>query len=143
MKYLLLWIWQLPQHILGILMLLYWKITKSIHKVEKYKHTTVWWLYHKSFPGVSLGNYIFINKMLRYRDDDPYYDPFVVPHEYGHSIQSRMLGPLYLIVVGIPSFMQNVIAASWLKLSKNSPKAKEYALNYYNRYPENWADRLG
>ena len=53
-----------------------------------------------------------------------------VMHEYGHIRQSRMLGWLYLIVVGIPS-------ALWA-LFYNGPKE-----GYYRFYTERWADRLG
>ena len=33
------------------------------------------------------------------------YKKTVSVHEYGHTIQSLILGPLYLFVVGIPSFV--------------------------------------
>jgi hypothetical protein len=74
--------------------------------------------------GVSLGNYIFLDEASRVWDRD---------HEYGHSRQSKMLGPLYLLIVGLPSVIMNLI-------SRASPK---FAAGYYTRFPENWADRLG
>jgi hypothetical protein len=43
-----------------------------------------------------------------------------------------MTGPLYLIVVGLPSIIQNILG----KLGIISD------LNYYKRYPENWANKL-
>ena len=66
---------------------------------------TVW----ESKSSVSLGMFIFIT-------DEPYFyeklkDTYtkqelynrLLVHEYGHTIQSLILGPLYLIVMGIPS----------------------------------------
>lgn len=52
-----------------------------------------------------------------------------IKHEYGHCIQSRILGPLYLIVIGLPSIMH-----AWLCRCKNH--------SYYDFYPEKWADKL-
>ena len=60
-------------------------------------------------------------------------DPQVLPHEFGHCRQSRMLGWAYLPVVGLPSLVCNL-------LSRVSPKIRA---GYYQRFPENWADQLG
>ena len=46
--------------------------------------------------GVSLGNYIFLSERSGLKE--PAYD-----HEFGHCIQSRILGPLYLPIVGLCS----------------------------------------
>lgn len=70
--------------------------------------------------GVSLGVFIFLEEHLWDRDRS---------HEIGHHKQSRILGPLYLIVVGIPSFIR-------------SRTVKGY-YEYYSGWPEAWADRLG
>lgn len=53
-------------------------------------------------------------------------------HELGHRKQSRMLGPLYLFVVGIPS----VVRFIYRRL-----RGKDYAW-YIAGYPESWAERL-
>ena len=63
----------------------------------------------KNPSSVSLGLFVFVTK-------DPYfYEKLkneyskeelcsrLLVHEYGHTIQSLILGPLYLIVMGIPS----------------------------------------
>jgi hypothetical protein len=49
------------------------------------------------------------------------------PHEWGHSIQCRILGPLYLPVVAIPSFLRANFGAG----------------TYLNFYTEKWAENLG
>lgn len=59
-------------------------------------------------------------------------------HEYGHVVQSRLLGWLYLPLVGLPSVAQWVFSRLALKVGWEAP-----ARGYYTRYPEAWADRLG
>jgi len=54
-------------------------------------------------------------------------------HELGHNKQSLFLGWFYLLVVGIPSF----IFATLTLLD-----IIDYR-KYYDRFPENWADKLG
>jgi hypothetical protein len=58
-------------------------------------------------------------------------------HEYGHALQSVLLGPLYLIVVGIPSLSRVAYSKWYYKKSGRSWK------NYFKGFPENWADKLG
>ena len=55
-----------------------------------------------------------------------------VRHEFGHVLQSRMLGPLYLMVIGLPSLL-------WAWLGDRIAPGK----SYYWFYTERWADRLG
>lgn len=119
MKNILLYIWQLPQNIVGLLIILYIKgETKHVYQNIKY-------YYYDPFPGgISLGNYLIIgNKWSQ-----------TIKHEFGHAIQSRMLGPLYLPVIGIPS-----IIWAWLY----GPIIKETKNGYYRFYTERWADKLG
>jgi len=90
-----------------------------------FKDTHVFFL--EDFPGgISLAFIIFLNKI--YENDLK-----VIKHEYGHSRQSLKLGWLYLFIVGIPSLIRALI---W-NIRKSSPK------EYFARFPENWADRLG
>lgn len=118
-------VWQFPQIILGaiILAILGSRVvsteSRGVATVYRYRPRRLLW-------GVSLGPIIILA-------DHPAHNETTVRHEYGHSLQSRMLGPLYLIVVGVPSFLR----ASWWYLRK-LPKA-----DYYRGYPEAWADSLG
>ena len=57
-------------------------------------------IYNYVLPTMSLGNYIFVNNMSSQGS---------IQHEYGHSKQSDILGPLYLIVIGIPSLLHNIV----------------------------------
>ena len=68
----------------------------------------------------------------------------LIKHEQGHCRQSVMLGPLYLVVVGIPSALLNALTrlqSSRYDLLKRI--GHEAYWNYYKVYPERWADRLG
>jgi hypothetical protein len=58
-------------------------------------------------------------------------------HEYGHTRQSEMLGPSYLLVVGIPS-LSKVLYSKWYRKKYGCKWA-----NYFNAFPESWADKLG
>ena len=126
----LLWLWQLPQNLCGII---YRSISEDnrISVVETYDSRSVGAKVYlqKANGGISLGKYIFINQ--DYIDED-----IVIKHECGHVKQSKILGPLYLLVIGIPSilhaWLNNYIGCCW--------KNGEY--NYYHFYTEKWANKL-
>ena len=115
MKQMLLYLWCLPQNLLGLIFLLF------IKGEEKHSLGSIRFYYAKGFKGgISLGRYIILgNKSER-----------SVRHEYGHCIQSMYLGWLYLLLVGLPSLLH-----AWLCRCANH--------SYYDVYPEKWADRLG
>lgn len=116
----LLYIWQLPQNILGLILRVFWKLDNTI----LYKDKTI--RVCKKFPGnISLGDTVMVCKY-------PYNKNTwnTVKHEWGHTRQSLYLGPLYLIVIGIPSFLWAIIY-KWLKK------------DYYWFYTESWANKLG
>ncbi len=56
-------------------------------------------------------------------------------HEYGHTVQSLILGPLYLFVIGIPSFLWALPPATRWRARHKIP--------YSALYTERWADRNG
>ncbi len=58
-------------------------------------------------------------------------------HELGHAVQSRMLGPLYLPIVGVPSSARAIYAFFYREL-----RGHEWP-RYYEGFPEKWADQLG
>jgi len=57
-------------------------------------------------------------------------------HEYGHTIQSMLLGPLYLVVIGIPSML-------WGFLPNLNALRKEKQISYFSFYTEGWANICG
>ena len=83
--------------------------------------------YKLTWGSVSLGEYIFLSPS-RWNDTK------TLNHERGHRIQSRMLGWLYLPVVGIPSII-------WAGCFDGY--RKKHNVSYYSFYTERWADRLG
>lgn len=119
MKSILLYLWSLPQNLLGLLLLLIYKGYDS-----KYEDALVRRSVHMQ-GGISLGKYIIINQWSTKYD---------VKHEYGHCIQSKRLGWLYLIVVGLPSIIWAGLYGWLIPRSYNG---------YYRFYTEKWADRLG
>lgn len=52
----------------------------------------------KAGGAVTLGKYVFISQTYRYQG-------MTIKHECGHVKQSKMLGHLYLIVIGVPSIL--------------------------------------
>ena len=118
---LLLYLWQLPQEIIGFFLVL---ILKG--KQTKYGIIGIYTVPNLFHSGISLGDYIIFDSRIEISETD-------VLHEYGHQLQSRMLGPLYLLIVGIPSLIRNIYS----RIKKKDNKW------YYSRFPENWADKLG
>lgn len=80
--------------------------------------------------GISLGLFIFT------ADSEEEWRHQMAVHEYGHTWQSLMLGPLYLPAVGIPSFL-------WARLPVFINLRREKKLPYSAFYTEKWADALG
>lgn len=121
MKNILLYIWQLPQNLLGLLVILFSRAHTYWHKV--------WWTeYHF---GVSLGRYIILD-ITRFGEIN-------VRHERGHQKQSLYLGWLYLIVIGLPSAIGNLYDRVAHKKWSYADRTKWY----YNQPWEAWADKLG
>ena len=115
------WTWCLPQNLLGLFVFL---ITKSRGaKNEKYKDAFVTHWKHSS--GLSLGQFIFVPETTSHK---------TIQHEYGHTIQSNFLGPLFLIIIGLPS----IIWAGCFDRYRI-----KHNISYYQFYTEKWADDLG
>lgn len=115
MKDLLMYIWQLPQNLLGLLLIFIYS-----PETQYYRNGMSVYVSSRMSGGISLGRYIILR-----RDT-----PVNVAHEFGHCKQSQMLGWLYLPTVGLVSGLR-----AWLNLYKDG--------HYYDSWPENWADRLG
>lgn len=122
-KKILLYIWQLPQNLIGLVIKLFNK--KSLY-IFRYKNIKVHYVKHIMDCGISLGHYIFLDRDVRIDYDD-------ILHEHGHQIQSKYLGWFYLIVIGLPSILFNIIGRIFNKSAKW----------YYNLPWEKWADKLG
>jgi len=122
-------IWELPQNLFG--MIIYLLQRNKILSVKKIDGR--FYFENKSF-GISLGSFIFWMPLLSDNNSDC---PVVMKHEFGHSLQSLYFGPLYLIFIGIPSIARVIYSRVFYSIKK-----QEWD-NYYNGYPEKWADILG
>ena len=114
--------WGFPQTVLGFAVFL--RLRKASHSRYHGAVVTEW----KRSTGVSLGLFVFIPEGKQGKD-------FLV-HEYGHTIQSLLLGPLYLLIVGIPS-------ALWCNLHCFEKLRRRKRISYQRLYTERWANHLG
>ena len=122
MKNILLYLWQLPQHLVALVILLFNRHSKiTVDGITIY----IVYSFESWGAGVSLGQYILLAPI--------HVNKTTVHHEYGHSIQSKWLGPLYLLTVGIVSVSRNIYDRIY-------HKGVEW---YYGSWPENQADKLG
>ena len=112
------WIWQFPQNILAVC--LEGILCNTATRGVKQDGNQIIWC--DLFPApMSLGNYLFMPTNSSKES---------IEHECGHSKQSDKLGPLYLLVIGIPSLLHNIIHYVCYKLG--------IEWNYYKFYTEHW-----
>lgn len=107
-------------------MLLFLRFIKAPHEMYHGAIYTKWNLNQ----GISLGLFIFTP------DKEEEWRRRMAVHEYGHTWQSLLLGPFYLVLVGIPSIV-------WCRSEKCIRLRREKNLPYSCFYTERWADRLG
>lgn len=115
MKRTLQYLWSLPQNLLGLLLRQIYKGNDSVYEDAIVRRSV------KMQGGISLGRYIIINQWSGKK---------TVQHEYGHCVQSRRLGWLYLIVIGLQSGLHCALC-----------KCKNH--NYDDMWFEKWANKLG
>ena len=124
MKTFLFWLWQwtwgLPQTLIGVIT--YIICRKCPH--DRYRGTVVTYWNQRGSMGV--GMFLFLGCD----------DPEVRVHEYGHAVQSIILGPLFLPVMGLPSML-------WCNLPVCQRFRKEKGVSYYAFYPEKNANFFG
>lgn len=126
--------WGILQTLLGFAVFL-------MHRREKHfwyhgALITVW----KPKTSVSLGLFVFVTAEPFFAEK---YDGQIsieelsgrlLVHEYGHTIQSLILGPLYLLIIGIPSTLWGFLGGT---------KRREQQIPYCAFFTEKWANRLG
>ena len=89
-----------------------------------YRFKNSYIVYIDYFDSHVLGKWVFINPNTD--------ESSIIRHEYGHRIQSYILGPLYLLVIYLPSYIHYKIF---------SLSGKDWS-EYYSFYTENIADFL-
>ena len=117
-------IWQIPQVLVGLILLAWYH--KSLKLIRTYRFVRVYCC--KISGGISLGCFALLSKYSC--DEDS------IKHEaIGHAKQSRILGPFYLLVVGLPSILHaglnNIIGC-----------CRKYKEGYYHYWTEKWADKI-
>ena len=121
----LLAIWQLPQIIIGLIMLLIFR-NKTTY-TNPYNHITVW----NINSGKVFGRACFSTGPIIVTCDGV--SERTLRHETGHSYDSTLFGPLFHIIVSIPS-----ICLFWYRKIKK----KDFDW-YYSHFPENRAEKYG
>ena len=115
------WTWGFPQTLIGAIIYL---IHRKCPHDRFHGCIVTYWTWRGS---MGMGMFLFI---------DPKNPPKIMIHEFGHSIQSAILGPLFLPIMGIPSFL-------WCNLPQCRNHRKNKQVSYYRFYPERTANRLG
>lgn len=118
------YILEFPQNLMGFMAFKYY--TKRLHRpYYQYKDAYVTHV-NGRWGAISLSKYIFA--------DDAYYQSDLIKHEYGHTIQSKLLLILYLPIIGLPSLIWSRLFR-WYRIRSNK--------SYYWLYTESWANKLG
>lgn len=127
-------LWTLPSQVLS------WLITQwlkpQIVSITTIRDCRVALLKGPSGQGLSVGQTLFI------WFDDQSGPPSeariqrLITHEYGHWAQAIRLGPLWPLVIGLPSLL-------WASLPIFRNLRQRKGISYYSFYPERWADHLG
>lgn len=132
-KEIALWIWQFPQNIVGLITL----VIMGHEKVLTAENGNKVYFSNRMSGGISLGKYSIISKyyVRSFMTDNAILNLDVTRHEaIGHGTQSRLLGPLYLPVVGLQSIIWAGLYGSVIPYTTNG---------YYKFWTERWADKLG
>lgn len=112
--------WELPQNIIGL------SLRLVIKGERRHRLGNITFYYLDTFPGgITLGEYIMVGTK----------QDLTVRHEFGHVLQSRILGPLYLFVIGLPS-----IVHAWI--NNQIGCCRKHPEGYYHFYTEQWANRI-
>lgn len=136
-KNILLYVWQLPQNIIGFILSRFVVNTCICANgfIDKNEDVIVYYTKNLFGCGVSLGNYIILDEKYLHKDHGT-----TIKHEHGHQKQSRILGCFYLLIIGLPSVWGNL----WDRIFHRNWDNKERVEWYYKKLPwEAWADKLG
>ncbi len=118
------WTWGLPQTLLGAA--LYAAHRKDEHFDYRGARATAW----DKDAGISLGKFIFVPRKAGEKREK-----YLLEHEYGHTLQSLILGPFYLLFVGTPSML-------WSRLPYFRSKRRKSGMSYYSAPFEKTANDL-
>ena len=127
--------WGIVQTLLGFIVFLF----NLKHRHYFYNGAIV--TERKTPSSVSLGLFVFVtvnplkDKRTENRIPDEELPSRLLVHEYGHTIQSLIFGPLYLIVMGIPSTLWGFLP--------DCQKRRDGGVSYFSFFTEKFANYLG
>ena len=110
--------WGFFQTLIGAVLFLIF--IKEKHSYFKGSVVTAW----KLSSGISLGLFIFTDR-----------DSILLEHEYSHTLQSLLLGPLYIPVISLPSLL-------WAGLPCFRNLRKNKKISYNSFFTEKWAEHI-
>lgn len=127
------WTWGMLQNLLGLVIFLI--CIRKPHKIFRTAVVTMW----NRPDSMGCGMFVFLSSQKPMGFSDAMVQKFryeTLLHEYGHTIQSLILGPMFLPVIGIPSFI-------WASLPVFERLRSRRRISYYWLYCEKWATNLG
>lgn len=117
------WTWGFPQTLIGAILYL---IHRKQPHGEYHGCVVTYWDVSGS---LGVGMFLFIDKR-HYQQS-----PEIMVHEFGHAVQSAILGPLFLPIMGVPSFLWcnlphagSSAGRSTYPTTASTPKAPQTAL---------------
>ena len=116
--------WGAAQTFLGALLLL-WCMVVYHKKPFIYHGDTIYCEFPNKSGSLSLGLFVFLHPKAIDNEHTK-------RHEWGHTRQSLLLGPLYLLVIAIPS-------AIWCNFFRKYREKNN--IDYFVFYTEKWANR--
>jgi len=126
--YLVEFTWAILQNLVGGIAYL---ILSRKHKHERFHNSFITYVEKKGFGGVSFGIFIFINPGKK---EDWLHDSRI--HEYGHTIQSLFLGPVWFLVIALPSVI-------WCGMPALIKYREKQDVSYYWLFCEGWSNLWG
>ena len=105
------WVWQFPQTLLG------WVVSRFF-KIQHIGPAGFKFILVRSpnFPAICLGEYLFIGSTNLTR------------FCYGRGIMSRRLGPLFILLISLPSMALLILGKNWFMSYWGTRKCMNYGL---------------
>lgn len=120
--------WGILQNLGGLM----WFLRYLGRPHSRYHGAVVTRVHRRHFRGGwTLGAFIFLTDNLSPRAEHD-----ILIHEYGHTVQSIILGPAWPFVIGLPSML-------WCNLPPLKRLRRKRHIAYEDLYCEGWATRLG
>lgn len=120
------WTWGLIQTLIGFIVFLI-----CINRRHIWLNGNVCTEIKGNWGGITLGMFTFVDYMP---EGEKAYSDLTVLHEHGHTLQSILLGPLWLIIIALPSLIWASFFDKW---------RSKHHVSYYSLYCEKWADKWG